>query len=162
MNRNTPPQRSPWVAVVLLLVGALGLTAEPLSLNYDKLKSSVNTLSPADQTVVEDAVRLIKAGDYTLALSRLTALKNTHPNNSSLRILASYALVLTGNLVGAFDEAQKAHDAPDGNSYKCWFLAKIALLNGKTAACEREIQHLKKAGDMVAETQALEKEMHDN
>ena len=155
--------RCSWIALLLLLLTAgAGFAAEPFSLNYAKLNDSAKNLSPEDRSAEYAAVDLIRAGNYSLALSQLAALRKSNPNNSSVRILASYALLLAGNLVGAFDEARRAHDAPDGNSYKCWFLAKIALLNGQTAACEREVEHLKKAGDMVAETEALQKELRGN
>jgi Flp pilus assembly protein TadD len=108
---------------------------------------------------VGDAIALIRNDEHVLALARLSSLKQANPQNSSLRILASYALLQVGNLVGAFEEAEKAHTAPNGNSYRCWFLAKVALLNGKKSRCERELEHLKRIGDMAAEAAELEKEL---
>jgi hypothetical protein len=67
-----------------------------------------------------------------------------------------------GNLVGAFEEAKKAESAPNGNSYKCWFLAKVAVLAGDRKVCRRELKHVKQAGDMVAEVTALERELKGN
>ncbi len=139
-----------------------GLQAESFDLNYDRLRGALNEITGSDQDTVSDAINLIKKGEHVLALSRLSSLKQTNPNNSSLRILAAYALLQAGNLLGAFDEAEKAHDAPNGNSYKCWFLAKVALLNGKKTICERELEHIRSAGDMVSEARQLEKELKKN
>ena len=30
---------------------------------------------------------------------------------------------------------------PDNVSYKCWFLAKVAFINGDNVACKRELNH---------------------
>jgi Flp pilus assembly protein TadD len=155
------------LTLVLLLAAlsagvALGDTPEEFDLKFDRLEPVLEVLSAADRDAVSDAINLLKRGENVLALSRLSALKQRNPNNSSLRILASYALLQAGNLLGAFEEAEKAHVAPNGNSYKCWFLAKIALINGKTAICERELEHVKGAGDMVAEARELEKELKSN
>jgi Flp pilus assembly protein TadD len=119
-------------------------------------------LGASDRNVVRDAISLLKRGDHLLALSRLTAIKDQNPDNSSLRILASYALLQAGNLLGAFEEAEAAHNASNGNSYKCWFLAKVSLLAGNKESCRRELDHVKKAGDMVAEVRELEKELKKN
>lgn len=143
---------------LVLCTVALG-RAETFDLNYSRLEGALNQLSSGDRIAVDDAIRLVRDGEHSLALARLSELNTANPANSSLRILASYALVLAGNLVGAFAEAEKAHDAPNGDSYKCWFFAKIALLNGKTDQCERELEHVRKAGDMIAEVQAIEAEL---
>ena len=136
--------------------------AEPLVLDYERLRPAMETLTSADRDVVADAISLIQRGEHTLALSRLSSLKQRSPQNSSLRILASYALLQMGHLAGAFEEAERAHKAPDGDVYKCWFLAKIALLHGKRDVCEREIQHVEAHAGMLAEAEALRKELESN
>jgi Flp pilus assembly protein TadD len=136
-----------------------GVRADPLAMNYERLMPSIELLSTADRDVVSDTISLIKDGEHTLALSRLSSLKQRNPQNSSLRILASYALLQIGNQAGAFEEAEKAHDTPDGDEFKCWFLAKVALLSGKRAVCEREIEHLRQHGEMTAEVNKLEEEL---
>jgi len=146
--------------VVAISVGvALGAGPDKFALRFDRLEPALDVLSAADRDTVSDAINLIKSGENVLALSRLSSLKQASPKNSSLRILAAYALLQTGNALGAFEEAEKAHDAPDGNSYKCWFLAKVALLSGKRAVCERELEHVRGAADMVAEAKQLEREL---
>lgn len=147
---------------MLLLAGLLLAVAAPcaeLELDYGQLEGSLNQLSYGDRDAVDDAIDLLKSGEHSLALARLSALNKSNPKSSSLRILASYALLLAGNVSGAFEEAEMAHDAPDGNAYRCWFLAKVALLNGKMAVCEREVEHLKEAGTMAAEVREIENEM---
>jgi len=149
-------------AFAILGLAPLIAGADPLSLNYERLEPAMEVLTNADRDVVADAINLIQRGEHTLALSRLSSLKRRSPQNSSLRILASYALLQVGNLAGAFEEAERAHRAPGGNSYQCWFLAKIALLNGKRDVCEREIGHVESAGGMAAEAEALRKELVNN
>ena len=55
--------------------------------------------------------------------------------------MTAFTLLETGNLLGAFKEARKAEASPGGNSYKCWFLAKIAFIAGDNAMCKRELEH---------------------
>jgi len=151
------------VFLVLTVVGlATVAQATEFDLNFDRLTPGIDVLTSADRDVVADTINLIKRGDHALALTRLSSLKQQNPENSSLRILASYALLQAGNLAGAFQEAEQAHEASNGNSYKCWFLAKVALLNGKKELCERELKHVKSAGDMVAEAKQLEQELAKN
>jgi len=148
--------------LVLLLLTATGLFSASFELQYDRLQPALTELSSADRDIVQDSVNLIRQGEHLLALSRLSSLKQRSPQNSSLRILASYAILQAGNVVGAFAEAEKAHEAPNGNSYKCWFLAKVALLNGKKDVCERELKHVRGSGDMVTEVKQLEQELKQN
>lgn len=152
---------------MICFVLAFGLAVAPgqadkLELKYERLNPAIDLLNSSDRNVVRDAISLLKRGDHLLALSRLAAIKEQNPDNSSLRILASYALLQAGNLPGAFEEAEAAHKAPNGSSYKCWFLAKVSLLAGKKDSCRRELEHVKKAGDMVAEVRQLEKELEKN
>ena len=146
------------ISVILMLVFPLA-AGEVFDVNYDRLQSGLSVLNDVDRDAVDAAIRLIKGGEHSLALARLSALNQGSQENSSLRILASYALLQAGNLVGAFEEAQKAHDAPNGSVYTCWFLAKVALLNGKSTVCKRELEHVKKSGQMTTERKQLEKEL---
>jgi len=147
------------IGILLLALWAAPLHAAGVDLRMERLADSLNLLRSEDRAVVEEAVELIRKGENTLALGRLTALNAANPQNSSLRILTAYALLQAGNFLGAFDEAAKAEKAPDGNSYKCWFLAKVALLAGDKTVCKREIKHVKSMGDMAADVKALEKEL---
>ncbi|MCW5981698.1 MAG: hypothetical protein KIT09_26675 [Bryobacteraceae bacterium] len=144
------------LASILLLPALAG---QDVKLDYSRLQPALNELSDPERGVVNDAIRLIKSGSHSLALARLTELNQRNPQNSSLRILASYALLQLGNLAGAFTEAEKVHEATTENVYACWFLAKIALLNGKTAICRRELEHVRQSGQMAAQVKQLEKEL---
>ncbi len=128
-------------------------------LEYERLSAPIAALGTGDRDVVRDTIQLIRQGEHALALNRLSSLTERNPQNSGLRILASYALLEAGNLAGAFEQAEKAHQAPDRNSYTCWFLGKVALLSGNREVCERELHHLERAGpDMLAQERALEEE----
>lgn len=147
---------------VLLFVAGLAATpaqAVTFDLRLDRLAEAIGLLPDSDRKSVEEVIQLIKRGENTDAYQRLNELNKTNPSNSSLRVLTSYALLQLGNAIGALEEADRAHDAPNGNSYKCLFYAKIAFLNGKTDACKRELGHVKKVGDMPKDVKALEKEM---
>jgi Flp pilus assembly protein TadD len=143
----------------VILAFALGASAETFKLRYERLEPQLDELTDRDRDVVSDAINLIKEGEHVLALARLSELKERNPKNSSLRVLASYALLQTGNLLGAFEEAERAHDTPPGDSYRCWFLAKVALLNGKLEICDREIEHVRSDPAMAAEVRELEQEL---
>jgi len=131
-----------------------------MDLRFDRLASALTLLSDSDRKVVEEAAQLIREGEHAGALARLSALTHANPDNSSLRILIAYAQLQLGNLTGALDEAKKAHEAPNGNSYRCYFLAKIAFLTGDNFTCRRELNHVKNAGDMPEEVRQLRSDLN--
>lgn len=152
------------LCLVLICASSLAVAAAPpepasMQLQYDRLASALTLLNDADRKIVNEAAQLIREGEHAGALARLSALTHSNPDNSSLRILMAYAQLQLGNLTGAFDEAKKAHDAPNGNSYRCYFLAKIAFLTGDNVTCRREIEHVKNAGDMPQEVKQLQSDL---
>jgi tetratricopeptide (TPR) repeat protein len=142
-----------------LLFGLAPAHAAWFDLRLDKLTEALQILPDADRMSVSEVMALIKNGRNDEALKRLTLLNQGNPDNSSLRVLTAYSLLQLGNLVGALQQADTAHEAPNGNSYKCWFYSKLALLNGQADVCKRELAHVKKAGDLPKEVKALEKEI---
>jgi len=147
---------------MLACAATLVLAAPPtptMELQFDRLTSALTLLNDADRKVVDEAAQLIREGEHAAALARLSTLTHSNPDNSSLRILMAYAQLQLGNLTGALDEAKKAHEAPNGNSYRCYFLAKIAFLTGDTVTCRRELNHAKNAGDMPEEVRQLQKDL---
>lgn len=135
------------------------LSAQTVDLRADRLSASLGKLSGVDQQAARHALDLIRKGEHSLALGQLTALTRQNPNNSSIRILASYALLQLGNMVGAFREARKGESSSDANDYACWFLAKVSWLAGDKAVCRREVDHLKHAHAMPRETEELERQL---
>ncbi|HTQ58032.1 MAG TPA: hypothetical protein VMI94_26385 [Bryobacteraceae bacterium] len=149
---------------VLFVCGAVVASAappatSPVDLRVDRLASALTLLNDADRKVVNDSIQLIREGENAGALARLSTLTHSNPENSSLRILIAYAQLQLGNLAGAFSEAKKAHDAPNGNSYRCYFLARIAFLTGDKVTCRRELNHVKNAGDMPNDVRQLESDL---
>ena len=130
-----------------------------MDLRFDRLASALTLLSDTDRKIVDEAAQLIREGEHAGALARLSTLTHSNPENSSLRILMAYAQLQLGNLTGALDEAKKAHEAPNGNSYRCYFLAKIAFLTGDNITCRRELNHAKNAGDMPEEVRQLQNDL---
>jgi Flp pilus assembly protein TadD len=151
------------VCLVLVCAATLSLAAPPpapaMELRFDRLASALTLLSDSDRKVVDEAVQLIREGEHVGALARLSTLTHSNPDNSSLRILMAYAQLQLGNLTGALDEAKKAHEASNGNSYRCYFLAKIAFLTGDNVTCRRELNHAKNAGDMPDEVRQLQNDV---
>lgn len=148
------------ILLLIVVLARLGFAESPkLELAADQLADPLKLLKDQDRSIVEQAIQLIRSGNHSLALVRLTSLNANNPQNSSLHILAAYAQLHLGNLLGAFDESKKAERAPNGNSYKCYFLAKIALLNGNKKVFQRELKHVKGAGDRQAEARELDKEL---
>jgi Flp pilus assembly protein TadD len=144
---------------------SIGLTLAALSsaavfdLRFDRLTDAVRLLPDADQSAVDNTIQLIRQGDHSGALERLSELNRKNPENSSLRILTAYAMLQLGNLAGAFDQANRAHEASNGGSYRCWFFAKVAFLTGQTAVCERELKHARNAGDLPEEVKSLQQDL---
>ncbi len=145
------------VLVLLLSVSILSAQVPAFPLRLDQLSAPLELLSSADRKVVDESLELIKGGQHRAALDRLSELSKSHPENSSLHILAAYALLQAGNILSAIKEATAAHDAPNGNSYKCAFRAKVALLNGDTVTCKDELEHVRHAGDQPSEVREIEK-----
>jgi Flp pilus assembly protein TadD len=148
------------VLILFLAAASFGAAPRPaMELRVDRLASALKLLTDGDRRVVEETIELIKSGNNGLALARLSSLNASNPENSSLRILTAYAQLQLGNLFGALQEGKKAEGSPNGNSYKCYFMAKLALFTGDRAACQRELQHVKSVGDMQAEAKQLEKDL---
>ncbi len=57
---------------------------------------------PARSVAVEQAVDLMRRGDYSLALLRLSAEKKDTSVPAQARIFSAYALLVAGNTLGAF------------------------------------------------------------
>lgn len=144
---------------LILAVALLSAQTPTFALRIDQLTAPLQMLSAADRRIVDDALALIRDGQHRAAFERLSDLMKSHPENSSLHIIAAYALLQAGNLVSALEEATRAHEAPNGNSYKCAFRAKVALLKGDTVACKEELEHVRKAGDQPAEVRQIEKDL---
>ncbi len=151
------------LCLILICFATLALAAPPpaptMDLRFDRLASALTLLNDSDRKIVDEAVQLIRQGEHAGALARLSTLTHSNPDNSSLRILMAYAQLQLGNLTGALDEAKKAHEAPNGNSYRCYFLAKIAFLTGDNVTCRRELNHVKNAGDMPEEVRQLQNDL---
>lgn len=135
------------LAVWTLLACPVAAPALDFELRLDRLSEAFQLLPEADRGTVDEVLALLKKGDHQEALKRLNVLNRMNPENSSLRVLTAYGLLQVGNLLGAFDEARKAEKASNGNAYKCWFLSKVALINGDTMACRRELNHVKGSKD---------------
>jgi Flp pilus assembly protein TadD len=146
-------------AATLALAAPPPAPAPAVELRFDRLASALTLLNDSDRKIVDQAAQLIREGEHAGALARLSALTLANPDNSSLRILIAYAQLQLGNLTGSLDEAKKAHQAPNGDSYRCYFLAKIAFLTGDTAICRRELDHVRNAGDMPDEVRQLQNDL---
>lgn len=156
MMKNHKPL---FLFVFLALSIVAPIRAADFNLRVERLAGSLSGLKSVDRTVVDEALQLIQKGENSLALVRLTALNKENPRNSSLRIMTAFVMLQLGNLVGAFEEAKKAERAPDGEAYKCWFLAKVALLAGDKTVCERELKHAQDAGYAAAEVKELKQQL---
>jgi Flp pilus assembly protein TadD len=133
--------------------------AEQPKLDRKRLEPSLKSLTRSQRGVIDGALELIRKGEHTAALARLTELSRDNPNNSGTRIVLAYALLQAGNLAGAFDHAAKAEAAPGHDSYACLFLARIAYLVGDTARCRRELGHVREAGGDPREVESLERRL---
>jgi Flp pilus assembly protein TadD len=144
---------------VFLALALLPAQAINLELRFDRLQEAFRLLPEADRGAVDDIIVLLKRGSHQEALARLEELNRQFPANSSLRVLTAYALLNLGNILGAFEEADRAHDAPNGNPYKCLFFSKVALLAGKHEACKRELEHARQNKEQPKEVREIEKEI---
>jgi Flp pilus assembly protein TadD len=142
--------------VVLCTLALQPADAINLELRFDRLQEAFRLLPEADRGTVDEIIVLLKRGSHKEALTRLEELNQQFPSNSSLRVLTAYALLNLGNVLGAFEEADRAHDAPNGNPYKCLFFSKVALLAGRHEACKRELEHARQNKEQPKEVREIE------
>src|SRR5258708_37964384 len=110
-------QCNSFLAVVLAIAwAAIPAQAIDFDLRFDKLVDALQLLPDADRESVNGVISMIKRGDHQEALQRLKVLNGGNPENSSLRLMTAYALLQVGNALGALQEADKAHEASNGNS----------------------------------------------
>lgn len=148
------------ITIALCFMLSTNAQAASFNLRFERLTEALAGLKEMDRSILQRAVESIKRGESASALAQLSALNKNYPMNSSLRILTAYALLETGNLLGAFDEAKKAEISPGGNSYKCWFLAKVAFMAGDNAVCKRELEHARNDKTDSEDVRALKKELN--
>jgi Flp pilus assembly protein TadD len=148
-----------WLALFLFVcLWTQSAGAAGFDLRLDLLTKPLSGLAPGDRRLVDESIALIKQGEHAKALAVLSEV-NKNTTNPGLKVILSYALLQVGDKVGAFGEAAKAESAQGANSYVCYFLAKVAAITGDQAACQRELEHVKKSGELKAEVKALEKEL---
>ena len=146
------------LTLFLLLTLPARAALGPEDLKLDRLTKPITSLSPEERKIFDEAIGLIRSGNHSLALARLTSLKEANPKNTAVRVASSYVLLQAGNLLGAFDDAEKA-EAGEANGYLCWFLAKVSLATGQPAACKREVEHLKTVPEYREAAKQIEKEL---
>lgn len=146
----------PILILTLLLASVPPVGAISFELNFDRLQEAFRLIPDSDRGSLDEVIVLVKKGEHKEALSRLNALNKKFPDNSSLRVMTAFALVNLGNFLGAFEEADYAHDAPNGNPYKCLFYARVALLAGRPEACQRELKHAKDNKEQPKEVKEIE------
>ncbi|MBL8236012.1 MAG: hypothetical protein JNM66_01230 [Bryobacterales bacterium] len=90
-------------AVFVLLAGGIGqgISGEGA---VEMAAERIAGFHPAHSVAVEQAVDLIRRGDYSLALLRLTSEKQDTSMPAQARIFSAYALLLAGNTLGAFPQ----------------------------------------------------------
>ena len=90
-------------ALLFLLIGSVGQRI-PAACAVEVAAERIAGFQPSRSVAVEQAVELIRQGDYTLALLRLTAEKKDTSMPAQARIFGAYMLLMAGNGLGAFPE----------------------------------------------------------
>jgi hypothetical protein len=85
-------------AVMILSVGQ----SVPASCVVEGAAERIAGFSPSRSVAVEQAVDLIRRGEYTLALLRLNAERPDTSVPAQARVFSAYALLVAGNSLGAF------------------------------------------------------------
>ena len=88
-------------AVCAVLIGGMGqrISGEGA---VEVAAERIAGFHPARSVAVEQAVDLIRRGDYSLALLRLTSERQDTSMPAQARIFSAYALLVAGNSMGAF------------------------------------------------------------
>ena len=76
----------------------------PAACAVEQAAQRIAGFQPARSVAVEQAIDLIRQGDYSLALLRLTSERPDTSIPARARIFSAYALLVAGNTFGAFGE----------------------------------------------------------
>ena len=90
-------------ALLALMVGTIGQSI-PAACAVEQAAERIAGFQPKRSVAVEQAVDLIRQGDYSLALLRLTSENQDTSMPAQARIFSAYALLLAGNSFGAFPD----------------------------------------------------------
>ena len=88
-------------AVCAVLIGGIGQRISGAGA-VEAAAELIAGFHPARSVAVEQAVDLIRRGDYSLALLRLTSERQDTSMPAQARIFSAYALLVAGNSLGAF------------------------------------------------------------
>lgn len=88
-------------AVVAVLIGSVG-QGIPAECAVESVAGRIAGFEQKRSVAVEQAVDLIRQGDYSLALLRLTSERKDTSMHAQARIFSAYALLVAGNSFGAF------------------------------------------------------------
>lgn len=87
--------------VCVLLIGGIGQRISG-AWAVEAAAERIAGFHPGRSVAVEQAVDLIRRGDYSLALLRLTSERQDRSVPAQARIFGAYALLVAGNSLGAF------------------------------------------------------------
>jgi len=85
----------------MLLIGGIGQRVSG-ACAVEGAAERIAGFHPARSVAVEQAVDLIRRGDYSLALLRLSSEQKDTSMPAQARIFSAYALLVAGNSLGAF------------------------------------------------------------
>ena len=88
-------------AVCAVLIGGIGHRISGAGV-VEVAAERIAGFHPARSVAVEQAEDLIRRGDYSLALLRLTSERQVTSMPAQARIFSAYALLVAGNSLGAF------------------------------------------------------------
>jgi len=89
------------IAFCVLLIGGIGQRFSG-ACAVEGAAERIAGFHPARSVAVEQAVDLIRRGDYSLALLRLSSEQKDTSMPAQARIFSAYALLVAGNSLGAF------------------------------------------------------------
>ena len=90
-------------ALCAVLIGSLGQRISA-ACAVEAAAEHIAGFQPQRSVAVEQAVDLIRHGEYSLALLRLTSETKDTSMPAQARIFSAYALLVAGNTLGAFPE----------------------------------------------------------
>ena len=90
-------------ALCALLIGSIGQRVSA-ACAVEAAAEHIAGFHPQRSVAVEQAVVLLRQGDYSLALLRLTSENKDTSVPAQARIFSAFALLVAGNTLGAFPE----------------------------------------------------------
>ena len=134
-----------WVIQVSLkarAVANLTAMAELPRVELSEVETLPQLQNPADQTLYEDAVKLVQQSRFEEASAILRGLNPKDPGQLRVLFLLAYSYGRSGDLRQASDAVAKIRTCRPGSAPRCWYLANLLIKVHNWDRARTELDHV--------------------